>query len=388
MSDNQDINLEDMVFFEEEEHGDIPLISKQSENEEEGTVEDIVEETPEEDSSEDVIEEDEDEVTSEPELEDLEAVDPQTQEADQDSQESEDDAGQNELSGYFNFMKENNLLLLDDEFEFDGTEEGFETAIKSSQENLQYAAANQIWQQLPEDFQTLLEYGLNGGTDINKVKQFVSNNTDLNSLDLEDIDVQEQVVTNYLKKTTKFSDSKIIKHIERLKDLDMLEEEAVSAKPELKQMYDAEKQELLLQSQKEEEEHMKLIEDSYNSFVSTVTELELPKEKQQKIVNAIWKQGHGEGKKYSYFNYIDSQIRNNPEHLAQLVELYLDYDSDKGFTSDRLKKKVKSEVNRGFRDSLNSLGKGKGPMIGGKKPSKKRIKSASNDLELWRNNRI
>ena len=71
-------------------------------------------------------------------------------------------------------------------------------------------------------------------------------------------------------------------------------------------------------------------------------------------------------------------VKNNPEHLAQLAEIYLDYDSQKGFTSDTIKRKVKSEVTTNFRDSIDLLTKTKSRTKQGKSTKRK---SSQSDLD-------
>lgn len=55
-------------------------------------------------------------------------------------------------------------------------------------------------------------------------------NTDYESLDTSSEDVQKQIYTDYLKRTTKFSDTKITKEVKKLADLDELEGEVGDAK--------------------------------------------------------------------------------------------------------------------------------------------------------------
>jgi hypothetical protein len=80
-------------------------------------------------------------------------------------------------------------------------------------------------------------------------------------------------------------------------------------------------------------------------------------------------------------------IRNNPEHLAQLAQLYLDYDPKDGIVNSKLMKKVESTQKAKLKDVFDSLGRASTPskLKTNKTPIKKKSSQniAMNQLEQW-----
>lgn len=283
------------------------------------------------------------------------------EEQEEDSEEGSDDGDLN-LHGYFELMRENGLLHLPEDFEFDGTSEKLEEAFLETKKNMEIVGASAIWNKLPDNFKVVLEYALSGGTDIDKVQDFVKRNQgfDLQSIDIEDEGHQEAVMFEYLKRTTKYNDSKISQVINLYKNSGNLEEEAEGVMSELQVMITEEKKNLIEEAQVEQERQKEQMQEAYNNYLASVNNLEdVPKSRKEKIVKALWSvQNYGNQKK-SYFQHIDEQIRTNPDHMAQLVNLYLDYDSDKGFKNlVTTKKKERTTMTKTFKDRLNEALKG------------------------------
>jgi len=383
--DNNIDQLDDMISFEDEDNDFTDLAEMFDETE--GNTEDDssgIDPTDELDAAQS---EDEDPVIEDDSPEDSVEPDPtpEPEEGDDDEDEGTDDGNDSsiseagDLTSYYNFLKQTGLILVGDDYEFDGSPEKFQEVIESTRSNMQTAGAQMIWEQLPDSYKLVLEHGLNGGNDINAVKEVINGQTDLDSLDLEDEGTQENLMVNYLKRTTKYDDNKIQKAIARIKATGDLEEEAESALSELKGIYREEKEALVRQQAEEQQKAVQTQQESYNNFLHTVGDMKMPDDRKRKIVSSIWTVGdYGEYENVSYFNYIDYIVKNNPEHLAQLAEIYLDYDSQKGFTSDTIKRKVKSEVTTNFRDSIDLLTKTKSRTKQGKSTKRK---SSQSDLD-------
>jgi hypothetical protein len=387
--DNYTPSLEDLVFFEDDalaDFGDEPakgqgvdpteLEIKEPEEAPENLEGEENQETEEElpiveESTEDEPEETEGDDYSEDEDES----------EDEDLEEGSEDLD-TEFTPYFNLFKEQGALMLPEDYEFDGTEEGLQKAFQDSDRYREVTAAQKIWNSLPKDFQTILEVGLSGGTDINSVREVINNQTDLDEVDIEDEDTQEEIMANYLSRTTRYSEDRIKRTINRLRSSGDLEEEAESALKELKDLFKEEREELVQQAQKQKEEEAQRLQESYSSFTEVVDSMKLPEQKRNKLINAIWSTGdYGGYKDVSYFNYIDHMVKSNPEHLAQLAELYLDYDPKQGFKSNTITKRAESKANNKLKDKLDSLGKTKSTKIGSKTRKPKAKKSDVDLLE-------
>jgi hypothetical protein len=122
---------------------------------------------------------------------------------------------------------------------------------------------------LPEELKHIVE-NYEAGVSLRDLIELQSNEVELDSItseDLEDKDLQKRVYTQYLKSTTRFSDSKIEKEINKLDDLDELGDESKNALEELKELSKVQKEEVIAKakedklaydkSQKEQLENLK-----------------------------------------------------------------------------------------------------------------------------------
>lgn len=106
---------------------------------------------------------------------------------------------------------------------------------------------------LPEALKSIIS-NYEEGVPLRDLIELQSNEVELDSIteeDLEDKDLQKRVYTQYLKSTTKFSDSKIEKEINKLDDLDELSDEAKNALEELKELTKAEKDRAIAEAKAE-----------------------------------------------------------------------------------------------------------------------------------------
>jgi hypothetical protein len=343
--DNTDFNpsLDDLIILDEDFQDTTPIIEEEPNTE--LSVDTTSETTP---NSADPVEQKPvaEEVKVEPEVNDPEPENPDP-----------NVGGNPQLNDYYKFLSEAGMLTLPEDYNFDGTEEGFLKAIEESKSHTQNQLLQQVWNTLPQDFQLVLEYGLNGGKDIEKVYNTLKSSlTGLDNVNLEDESHQEQVMREYLKKTTQYTDDKINNRIKIFKTSKILEQEAEAALSELKQLDQQERQKLV-ESQKEQEKiEREELTKAYNSFLNVASNMEVSDSRKQQIVDAVWGQGNYGNTTQSYFNHINDVIYNNPEHLAQLVNIYLDYDPNKGFNitgSSSKKKDTEAKIN--LRNSLTSL---------------------------------
>ena len=166
----------------------------------------------------------------------------------------------------------------------------------------------------------------------------------------------------HLKKTTKYSEVKIDKYIKLLEQSNTLEAEAEDALAELKEI-GKEERALFVEKEKEtQKQYQQQLQQAYEQFSDTVTnKIEASDSRKKQIINAIWQVGKYGETEQTYFDHIDSQVKNNPEHLAQLINIYLDYDPSKGFGAGKGgTRKAKSAVVKDFRDQVTNLLSGAG----------------------------
>lgn len=95
-------------------------------------------------------------------------------------------------------------------------------------------------------------------------------NKTFNSIKEEDLsdnnELQKNIIRQYLKKTTRFSNEKIEKEIGRLDEIGDLEDEAKSSLSDLKEFIDTEEQELIQKAQEERELSKRQEQEQINNF--------------------------------------------------------------------------------------------------------------------------
>ena len=203
---------------------------------------------------------------------DPEAEESQENELDKTMAEKEQEqAEEGQLQVLFGIHKE--YLNLPEDFEFDGSEESYAKAIELSNtrtsEDLKQSATAQLEAALPEQGKALLQYMLQGGTDLNSFTATYTDLFDYDNLNLEDGPTQKDVITEHYRLTTEFSEERIRKEVDRIEDTGELPEYATEAIKELKTIQQRQKETLLEeqrianQAQKEKAaEAIQTLEDS------------------------------------------------------------------------------------------------------------------------------
>lgn len=141
---------------------------------------------------------------------------------------------------YAKFLIEEGILSNLNLDEFDGTAE----ALKKAQANEINNGIEAYKNSLPREVKFLVD-NYEAGVPFDKILEISSRQIEYQSIEESSItdneDLQKNLVKDYLKRTTRFSDEKIEKHINQLADLSELEDEARDA---LSNLVDFEKQEL------------------------------------------------------------------------------------------------------------------------------------------------
>ena len=170
---------------------------------------------------------------------------------DKPSSESKEKSGSSPLTPYARLLKEEGILPNMNLEAFDGTADGLKQAMVDEI----IGAVDYYKENLPDRIKTLIE-NYEEGVPLEKLLEIDKNEIEFGSLSedsvKEDISLQKKVVETYLKKTTKFSDAKIKTMIERYEDGGELEDEAMSATGELKELSSKEREETIKESQKQQ----------------------------------------------------------------------------------------------------------------------------------------
>ncbi len=278
-----------------------------------------------------------------------------TDEEDKDESEEPD---QNLIS-VFESLKESKALVVPEDFEFDGTAEGLSTAIETTFDSLRKSAQESLYNALDEDSKLALKYAL-----VNKkplYSYYQENDTanfDYDAFDLEEEADQAEIMKVYLSKTTSLSDAKINKQVELYKNSGQLMIEAKDAYTELVTLQEEEKQKLEAELDKKQKENLKLALEVKQKRVEAINKLDEVEESRRKklvafVANDLYLNGRNQAPTTEINHYIQS-IARNPEHLAQLANLLLDYDPEKGIVLDRIVAKLSTKKVEDIKNKLDT----------------------------------
>lgn len=269
-----------------------------------------------------------------------------------------------ELNGYYEFLKEYGVLATPEDFEFDGTPEKFKEALDATKQAAMMNAYEDLWGRLPEDFKPLLEYALSGGRSID---EFMESRVPIpfEELNLEDTDTQRLILYRYYKETSNYPDDKINRFINLLEKDGDLHTEAQDAYSTLLEIKQQRQTELLERQKKEAQQYEQAMAERTQALVNAIDQSAfIHPSRRNKVRTFFFNPVKTQQGETTAFNATISSILSNPEHQAQLADLLLDYDPEKGFTTDRFEKRVKSKATQSFQqlmhDKINPKTKVKG----------------------------
>lgn len=205
-----------------------------------------------------------------------------------DSNDSDDDGADDTsspLTPYAKMLVEEDILPGLNLEEFDGTAEG----LKSAMTEEIHSGIENYKSKLPEPVKALIN-DYEDGVPFDEILKIKSEQISVSNIKeesvREDEDLQKKIITNLYKKTTRFSDEKIKKTIDRLDNIGDLEDEAVSALSELKEITADEERVAVAKAKKDREEQEKAYKET---LTKTIEYIENAKEfvPGQKVSKAI-----------------------------------------------------------------------------------------------------
>lgn len=289
------------------------------------------------------------------------------------SDESDDDVGESDIvvdedaKAYFDFLKVENVLDVPEDFVFKGNSESIQEALALTKKNLTTKVAQQIWQTLPDDFKPLLEYGLNGGTDLQKFLD-IAKSSDVETLELTDDISRKAVIKSYYKVLNpKLDDAQIDKRISRLSEIADLEEEALDALEYLKTHKEEQKAALILEAQAEQQRQIDQAKKEIDTYVKLIDESkDLEVNQKNRLKTFLLSPDNNT----TGFEASLDAVYANPQHKIQLAAILADYDPRIGFNFDRIQKKAQNKATQSLKELINSKLDTKSQVKGVQKPSK------------------
>ena len=237
-------------------------------------------------------------------------------------------------------------------------EENFQALWKAQADNTVKEYLNEERSQFGDTANQLIDYLKTGGT----VDDFVSNYTqqlEVSSLDTSDESGQEKAIKEYYK-SLDWSDTKIKKHIDRLKDSGEsdFKEEAEDCKTKLVEAIEAEREEML-REQEAIAQDRKLRAEAFSKAVRNeiYKDSELADREKKELDKFIYeyKYQDNQGNKYSEFMVKMNEINQDPKKYQKFLKFVKNIDS---FESKKVAEKETAK------STFNFLKKGSNPLEG------------------------
>lgn len=279
----------------------------------------------------------------------------------------DEDEDTNIYTQHYQILKESGLVFEEDEAQpFDGSPDALAKVIEKTREEIWDKTAEALWSSLPEDFKPLLEYALSGGKDVTKFLTTVKPKTELTKLDVTQAEDQKEILKQYYKRTTKYTDERINKLIDKAALTDTLYEDATEAYEELKELYEADVKQIAIEEQRAQQEKEQKEAQLRKVYSETIDKVEfIPKERKNKVKAYLFNVQVYDEEPDTQFNRTLKLISNNPEHLVQLADVLMSYDPKKGLTLDRIAKVEATKATKSLKDKLQAITQPTKKLLGG-----------------------
>jgi len=267
-----------------------------------------------------------------------------------------DDEDSEEVQAQYEFLLSTGFIQPPSEdYEFDGKAETLEELIGQSRRSAESSGINKLWAALSPEFQSVIEYALNGGQDLESFYREYSA-PDFSSIDIKKPENQRRVIREYFKQTTPYTDERIDKMIARLEEDGELESEALQTIEDLQDLREQRKAKYLKEQQEQERELRAENERKTNELVNAInTSNFIHQQRRDKVRAFFFNPIKVNDQVTTGFNEALRAIRANPEHQAQLADILLDYDPRNGISLERIEKRVKSKATSDFKSKLGRV---------------------------------
>lgn len=252
---------------------------------------------------------------------------------------------------YFDYLVSNEIIVVPQDFEYDGSEEKLEQAKAISQQELYKQHLTSFVESLPEDYKAALQAAAQG---IPLSEYYSANYQDPATLDLASEDAQRKVVERFLKETTQFPQNKIERLIKAYEEEGTLLQEAQDAASELQTRYEQRQEQLKLQREQEQAQQEAARQKYTNDLVQAIeTTPFIHPSRRQKVRSFFFSPIRSGETQTTAFNLTIQNILANPQHQAQLADILLDYSSQDGFSLERFERRVKNKSTSLLREDID-----------------------------------
>lgn len=288
--------------------------------------------------------------------------------SDDQDDDTSDKARQEVVENHFKYAKEQNLLYLPEDFEFDGN---IEQAYLVDAQHRQQLVADNLVNQMPDELKAIVQYGLAASRDGLSVDYTDLIETSSSVEYLKGLDFQanqqsaEEFLLDYYTEEVGIKKSAAMGALERHKDEGDLVETAAQFRDQMVASYEDD----LKDRTQDTEKKIKNEQQKQIQHYQTVNKL---------INEAQWASNTKRAIKHELYNgvtasKIDNLLTKDPKGLVQLLQFLSQYDLEKGFLQNQTDKKIKTQAAQKVKDDFFS--KLATPKKQGSGPSKKKRKN-------------
>jgi hypothetical protein len=260
---------------------------------------------------------------------------------------------------YIKVLEKHGLLFLPEgtDLEKETEESVWTKAQEHTRTMYQNAAIESLLDAIPDKLRDAVLYTVKGGED------YMSFFQEKDSFDITTESGQVAAIRSYYKNVNNWNDDRIERAVKRLDTEDLKEEAeiALSAIEEHEAELAQEKIKAQQDAQKAEEQAMIHYQQTLRTAIADAKFIEDGRKKniQNFMFNPVKKQ---DGMSTEYQRVL-KQIQGSPQHMAQLADLLLDYDKEKGIPYDRFKRSAKTSLTQDLQKALSTTDKQKSAAI-------------------------
>lgn len=260
----------------------------------------------------------------------------------------------NSLVAYYETLKEQGLIKVEDDYEFDGTSETFNELIEESKTEIVRDGLAEWFDNLQPDFQEVIRYALSGGQSMKDFVNSYKNIEDYSALDTTDEDHQLKLIRDYYKLTTNFDDKKIKRFIDAIEDSGDLEVEAIDAQNYLQDYQSNQRKALEEQQRQQKEAELEKAKEQRDALDEAIQSSSVVQGRRKNSIRAFLFNPIKRGSQTETdFNRKFNAIASNPEHMVMLADLLYDYSPEKGFNFSRYESKGKNKAAKDIKKALD-----------------------------------
>lgn len=253
-----------------------------------------------------------------------------------------DDETSEYIKNHFNFLKEKGYINVPEDYDFDGD------IYKVYQEDFKRredAVIDRVLQSIPENVQPILEYAMNGGSDLDKIIALSKQEDDISSLDIESEEGAEVYTKNYLVNNKGLTEKYANAIIETMKNEGSLEEQAQEFyQKELESLSEQRKQ--MAEQAKQEAQQRKQAQEEYlNSLSQYIESQELEASSKEYLKHEIY--GNATVEKLQHI------LVNDPGAMVEIAKFLFAYDPEEGF-KDKTDRKQQTKAAKEMKDDYFS----------------------------------